>query len=748
MSSDLEAGPSEGGPSGLTPGEDPSVQMESSDAILGKDEALERLMTSSELLAYQEELQRTTPEFDETIPNKKTDSQDSGFSEGSSLPSSQAGHVEEQSSETVEGEITPVTTAITSTETAAATGNIPQTVTTSAKLKPVGVQIVTRPSASGAAEVIFVKQDGKESNSGVAQFASMGHEVPVSGSGAFIPQGRYVAVPLVPLRRSASAAQPSTTSSSQPVKKMIIAGNLSGTAQAIPTKGVSILSPVKNQEGHKGKGGVQGKKVQEGTRLVMASPMKSVMAPMQLVASRGQPTVVSLPTTSTATTKVIFNVDGGDPKLKGQTGFQPFLTAAQLGIPQQGITHGKVQFLRVVSAPGTTQTILSPAQQSLEVLPIISQGSTFKIPSHPQQGLLKAVSAVGSTQRVLVPFTTVTQPKPLAPRQTPTSSTVAFSTLSLASPSQHQTSVPVTVKEEPDAGGMEVDGETILGITDGGKESEIQSSDVLSSGGDISLVPVPQTEQEQEATSGHPHSGHLFRPRKVCNCTKSRCLKLYCECFASGEFCTYCNCLNCANNIEHEDERHRAISMCLERNPQAFKPKIGKAMIGEGHERVHTKGCHCKRSGCLKNYCECFEAKILCSAICKCVGCRNQEDELGSQRRMLLDLAEAAEVKRQERASVKCRLFQDKASVPRAVSISTNLYSINMPDTRGPWECITADVIEATVQCMLAEAQEAENRGDSPADVEATILGEFGRCLNQIIDHSRKMRDTPPLSSS
>ena len=67
---------------------------------------------------------------------------------------------------------------------------------------------------------------------------------------------------------------------------------------------------------------------------------------------------------------------------------------------------------------------------------------------------------------------------------------------------------------------------------------------------------------------------------------------------------------------------------------------------------------------------------------------------------------------------------------------------------RGPWECITADVIEATVQCMLAEAQEAENHGDSPAEVEATILGEFGRCLNQIIDHSRKMRDTPPLSSS
>ena len=26
------------------------------------------------------------------------------------------------------------------------------------------------------------------------------------------------------------------------------------------------------------------------------------------------------------------------------------------------------------------------------------------------------------------------------------------------------------------------------------------------------------------------------RPRKPCNCTKSQCLKLYCDCFANGEF--------------------------------------------------------------------------------------------------------------------------------------------------------------------------------------------------------------------
>ena len=49
----------------------------------------------------------------------------------------------------------------------------------------------------------------------------------------------------------------------------------------------------------------------------------------------------------------------------------------------------------------------------------------------------------------------------------------------------------------------------------------------------------------------------------------------YCDCFANGEFCHNCNCNNCANNLEHEEERSRAIKSCLDRNPMAFHPKIG-----------------------------------------------------------------------------------------------------------------------------------------------------------------------------
>lgn len=59
--------------------------------------------------------------------------------------------------------------------------------------------------------------------------------------------------------------------------------------------------------------------------------------------------------------------------------------------------------------------------------------------------------------------------------------------------------------------------------------------------------------------------------RKHCNCSKSQCLKLYCDCFANGEFCQNCTCKDCFNNLDYEVERERAIRSCLDRNPSAFK---------------------------------------------------------------------------------------------------------------------------------------------------------------------------------
>lgn len=229
------------------------------------------------------------------------------------------------------------------------------------------------------------------------------------------------------------------------------------------------------------------------------------------------------------------------------------------------------------------------------------------------------------------------------------------------------------------------------------------------------------------------------RPRKPCNCTKSLCLKLYCDCFANGEFCNNCNCTNCYNNLEHENERQKAIKACLDRNPEAFKPKIGKGKEGES-DRRHSKGCNCKRSGCLKNYCECYEAKIMCSSICKCIGCKNFEES--PERKTLMHLADAAEVRVQQQTAAKTKLSSQISDL-----LTRPAPSLTSGGGKLPFTFVTKEVAEATCACLLAQAEEGEKLSKSKAATERMILEEFGRCLMRVINSAGKAKSDPcPMS--
>ncbi|XP_029909194.1 spexin prohormone 2 [Myripristis murdjan] len=190
------------------------------------------------------------------------------------------------------------------------------------------------------------------------------------------------------------------------------------------------------------------------------------------------------------------------------------------------------------------------------------------------------------------------------------------------------------------------------------------------------------------------------KSKKPCNCVKSQCLKLYCDCFANLEMCRNCNCSNCYNNEDYEKQRLNAIQVCLNHNPSAFKQMTSSGKSGEV-KGGYNKGCKCKRSGCLKKYCKCYEANIMCTASCECVGCVNSHDSTKGETRFG-DFSETSPSEKIHNDKEKC------------LSV------------------ITPSVVEAVCGCLLSRAQLAERDAATLALAEQAVLEEFGQCLAQI----------------
>jgi hypothetical protein len=115
-----------------------------------------------------------------------------------------------------------------------------------------------------------------------------------------------------------------------------------------------------------------------------------------------------------------------------------------------------------------------------------------------------------------------------------------------------------------------------------------------------------------------------------CNCKKSKCLKLYCECFANGELCVDCNCEGCSNELGYEE--------VIDRVRSGMKLKLttlSNNMDSENSENAESNqiandgdiklGCNCTKSNCNKKYCECYKANIKCTDKCRCRDCNNSQ---------------------------------------------------------------------------------------------------------------------------
>lgn len=116
--------------------------------------------------------------------------------------------------------------------------------------------------------------------------------------------------------------------------------------------------------------------------------------------------------------------------------------------------------------------------------------------------------------------------------------------------------------------------------------------------------------------------------KTCCSCKKSKCLKLYCECFAAMGHCgPKCKCNDCHNKEDLNELRTMIIEETVSKNPLAFKSKF-KKVEEQNIKKLHSRGCNCTKTACVKNYCECYNAGIGCSPLCNCVNCQNSKIEV------------------------------------------------------------------------------------------------------------------------
>lgn len=92
--------------------------------------------------------------------------------------------------------------------------------------------------------------------------------------------------------------------------------------------------------------------------------------------------------------------------------------------------------------------------------------------------------------------------------------------------------------------------------------------------------------------------------KTICYCKRSRCIKLYCECYSKGKRCGKdCKCTNCkSSELSEQVLEHARVNF---------------------EKKRESSFCNCKK-GCNSSHCECYKLGNFCGPRCKCISCGNK----------------------------------------------------------------------------------------------------------------------------
>lgn len=127
-------------------------------------------------------------------------------------------------------------------------------------------------------------------------------------------------------------------------------------------------------------------------------------------------------------------------------------------------------------------------------------------------------------------------------------------------------------------------------------------------------------EEIEDGGSSHKKDSSTKKPL-CCTCTKSRCLKKYCECYANKVYCNGCNCTNCYNLPKFKELIKRSLDNTTNRKDT---DSCDENIDNNNKNEVL---CNCTKSNCTKKYCECFKVGEGCKETCRCINCENNKEK-------------------------------------------------------------------------------------------------------------------------